>query len=121
MQTYTHINNSHHGPRTLEDGRMSKHTRAASSLSSLGAEDNQIERIGGVHLDGDRYYRLGWEMQYFSSQEINRILLKTFLEGRFRSDGYGLSLIGHAMFQLWSPTSLTQVQYYHFKHPSLGH
>ncbi|KAG6368333.1 hypothetical protein INS49_002538 [Diaporthe citri] len=31
-----------------------------------------------------------------------------FLDGRFRRDGYGLSLIGHAMYQLWSPDSLSQ-------------
>lgn len=98
---------------------MSKHSRAASSLSSLGAEDNQIERIGGVHLDGDRYYRLEWDIQHFSSQEINPILLKMFLQGRFGCDGYGLSLIGHAMYQLWSPDSLTQVKQHRSKHPSL--
>ncbi|KAI7774199.1 hypothetical protein LA080_009189 [Diaporthe eres] len=88
---------------------MPKHSRAASSLSSLDAEDNQIERIAGVHLDGNQYYRLGWDIQHFSSQEINPIILKMFLEGRFRRDGYGLSLIGHAMYQLWSPESLTQI------------
>lgn len=93
---------------------MPKHSRAASSLSSLEAEDNQIERIAGVHLDGNQYYRLGWDIQHFSSQEINPVILKMFLEGRFRRDGYGLSLIGHAMYQLWSPESLTQVKCYHF-------
>lgn len=99
---------------------MPKHSRAASSLSSLDAEDNQIERIAGVHLDGNQYYRLGWDIQHFSSQEINPIILKMFLEGRFRRDGYGLSLIGHAMYQLWSPESLTQVKYNHSKYLSLG-
>lgn len=90
---------------------MSKHSRAASSLSSLEAEDNQIERTAGVHLDGDQYFRLGWDIQHFSSQGINSILLKMFLEGRFGRDGYGLSLIGHVMYQLWSPNPLTQVGY----------
>lgn len=88
---------------------MSKHTRAASSVSSYEAEDNKIERIGGVHLDGDEYLRLGWEIQYFSSQEINPILMKMFLEGRFGRDGYGLSLIGYTMYQLWSPDQLPEV------------
>lgn len=90
---------------------MSKHIRVASSVSSFDAEleDNQIERIGGEHLDGDEGLRLGWDIQYFSSQEINPILLKMFLEGRFGRDGYGLSLIGHTMYQLWSPDPLPQV------------
>lgn len=92
---------------------MSKHSRAASSLSSLEAEDNQIERIAGVHLDGDRYFRLKWDIQHFSSQEVNPVILKMFLEGRFGSDGYGLSLIGHVMYQLWSPKPLTQVRDHH--------
>lgn len=99
---------------SLEDNRMSNHTPASSlssSLSTSTGEDNQIERIAGVHLDGDEYLRLGWEIQYFSSQEINPILLRVFLEGRFGRDGYGLSLIGNTMYQLWLPggEQLTQV------------
>ncbi|POS74533.1 hypothetical protein DHEL01_v207068 [Diaporthe helianthi] len=86
---------------------MSNHSPASSisssSSSSHAAGDNRIQRIAGLHLDGDGYFRLGWEIQYFSSQEINPILLKVFLEGRFGRDGYGLSLIGHDVFQLWSP------------------
>lgn len=80
-----------------------------SSLSSSGSEDNKIERIAGLHLDGDWYLRLGWDIHYFPSQEINPILLKMFLEGRFGRDGYGLSLIGNNMYQVWSPDSLTPV------------
>lgn len=98
---------------SLEDSRMSNLTPASSlssSLSQFAAEDNQIERIAGIHLDSDGYLLLGWEIQYFSSQEINPILLRMFLEGRFGRDGYGLSLIGNTMYQLWSPADeqLTQ-------------
>lgn len=91
---------------------MPQHSRAASSLSSLGDElaDNKIERIAGDPLDGEQYSCLEWDIQYFSSYGINAILLKTFLAGRFGRDGYGLSLIGH-MYELWSPDPLKQVRY----------
>lgn len=84
-----------------------------STPSSIAAEDNRIDRIAGLHLNGDEYLTLRWEVHYIPSKEINPILLKLFLEGRFGSDGYGLSLIGNAMYQLWSPDSLTQVKNQH--------
>lgn len=73
--------------------------------------DNQIERIAGDLLDGEQYSCLEWDIQYFSSEGINRIILNTFLAGRFGRDGYGLSLIGNHLYELWSPESLKQVGY----------
>lgn len=80
-----------------------------SSLSFFGVEDNQIERIAGLHLDGDQYSSLKWDIHFFSSQEINPIIMKIFLEGRCGHNGYGLSLLGHVKYQLWPPCSLIEV------------
>lgn len=91
-----------------------------STPSSVAAENNRIDRIAGLHLDGDNYLTLRWEVHYIPSKEMNPILLKMFLEGRFGRDGYGPSLIGNTMYQLWSPKPLTQVKHHHCKHPSLG-
>lgn len=77
------------------------------------AEDNQIDRIAGLVLDGDEYSTLRWEVHYIPSQDISPIVLKIFLEGRFGREGYGLSLIGNAMYQLWSSDPLTQVKKNH--------
>lgn len=83
-----------------------------STPSSAAAEENRIDRVAGLHLDGDEYLTLRWEVHYIPGKEIHPILLRMFLEGRFGSDGYGLSLIGNSMYQLRSPKPLTQVKHH---------
>ncbi|KUI57385.1 hypothetical protein VP1G_04663 [Cytospora mali] len=93
---------------------MADHSRE-SSQSSFGEEEYRIEYIAGQHLDGEEYYRLEWDVQYFSSQEIDREALKTLLHGRYGQNGYGLSLIGLSTYQLWAPDGLTQADLDHCK------
>lgn len=79
-------------------------------MSSIAEEDNQIERIGGQDLSGEKYLALGWEVQYLPSNGIHHEILKEYLERRFQKDGFGLSRLGTNTYQLWAPDELTQVR-----------
>lgn len=68
-----------------------------------------IEQIAGVHHEAEGYTRRNWDVQYFSSQEINRVLLQSFLHGRFGKSGYALSELGKTTYQVWAPNDLNEV------------